>query len=165
MLRIRPLLSCATFALGCAILSACSTSSKVYVEESKTYSVTRGRVLRIEGLTSDKVEALSDGVAITLGSTPCRMTLSFDEKRQKTLDLKQGHIVVFGPEVDYVMQPQIEDAPLTPPSAAPAVPAVPPAAPAAPPAVAPAVPPTTPPATPPTVPPVVPVPQGTSAVK
>ena len=93
-----------------ALLSACGTSSAKYVGEQnqKGYAVTRGKIAKIENLTTENLVSLSDGLAMTVTQSPCRVTLLFDGDKIKTFELAKGVIIVHGEEADYILQSQTE---------------------------------------------------------
>lgn len=86
-------------------LSACSTtSSGSYVADMTGFSVTEGRIQKITGLATDKVEPLSDGLAVTLSAQGCSVVIEFANDTTKVFDLGPGVILVHGYEKDYILQ-------------------------------------------------------------
>ena len=93
-------------ALVSALVSSCATSSSQFVGRAKGYARHVGQITSIEGVSSDKLEELADGVAITL-SAPARVTLVFDEResRSKVFELESGDIIVCGEGADSILEP------------------------------------------------------------
>ena len=89
-------------------LTACGTTMEKYVDEKKSvgYSVTRGRIVIIEGLSSNKLEPLSDATAITVSQGQARVTLKFANEQMQVFDVLPGVVIVLGSEADSVLKPQ-----------------------------------------------------------
>lgn len=87
-----------------AIASSCSTTSTSYVESQAGFSVTKGRILRIENLHSEHIEPLADGVVIAPSREGCRVALQFRDGRRQLLALPPGSILVCAHATDYVLR-------------------------------------------------------------
>ncbi len=86
------------------ILSSCATSSSTFVEEAKTFAITRGSIVSVRNLTSDAHKRLSDGVAITVTGTECEVDMKLAAQTQ-TIALAPGWILIYSADQDYVLQP------------------------------------------------------------
>lgn len=103
--RVPPRLRSAPVVLLLAVLaSACSTTSTSFVEDQSGFSVTKGRVLRIENLESEDIETLADGVAFRMSRGDCRVTIEFPDGRKQHLTLPPGGILVCAHATDYVLR-------------------------------------------------------------
>jgi len=87
------------------LLCSCATSSREYVLEASGLSVTRGKLEKVEHLTSDKYLHLSDGLVLFVAKEPCQVTLKMGEKSQ-VFTLPPGSSVLIGKEGDFILQPQ-----------------------------------------------------------
>ncbi len=89
-------------------LSACGVTRESYIEDKKShgYSMTRGRVVLVEGLSSNKIEPLADGTALTITLGKARLTLKFENELTQAFDLGPGVVVVLGSESDCILQAQ-----------------------------------------------------------
>lgn len=89
-----------------ACLSSCAISSKTYVNEIRGYSVTRGRITRIENLYAEEFQALSDGVAMKLVEDGCTVTMQFKENddQPRVFEIGTGVILVKGYDGDYILE-------------------------------------------------------------
>ena len=87
-------------------LSSCSISSKTYVSEIRGYSVTAGRITRIENLYAEEFQPLSDGVAMKLVEDGCTVTMRFSEtdEQQRIFEIGEGVILVKGFDGDYILE-------------------------------------------------------------
>ncbi len=77
------------------------------MQDHDGYSVTPGEVTLIESMDSQSLESLSDGIAITVGPSPCRVTLQFNKKESRVFDIAPGAIIVVGVGLDYILQSQV----------------------------------------------------------
>lgn len=93
----------AVAALACAC-TACSTTVSEYVAGFEAYSVVRGTVVKVENLTTESQELLSDGSAMAASAPGCRVTVRFADQTE-VLDLDSGSVLVFGLERDYILRP------------------------------------------------------------
>ncbi len=93
--------------LPAAFLSACGTTSTQYAEDIKGYAVTQGRIVKVEGLSTDNLQPLQDGLATVIGKSGCRVTLRFDSERSKVFEVGEGVILVHGHESDYILEPHV----------------------------------------------------------
>jgi hypothetical protein len=93
----------AALLLSCA---ACSITSDSFVERFPGYSVTRGRLLSIENLSSTTVTPLADGAAFQVAG-PSRVTLEFHDGEQQELELQPPDVLVCGTDHDFVLQPAV----------------------------------------------------------
>ena len=96
---------CAAFGLA-----SCSLSSESYHEEKEGYSATAGRIVKIENLTAERFEPLSDGVAITVAAPGCRVWLTFENEETRVFDIGRGVIIVHGPSRDYILESRLHPA-------------------------------------------------------
>jgi len=101
---IRPFLLRASLLL-LAPIAACSTSSAAFVDAQSGYSVTRGKLLRVDGLVSESLVRLGDGVAFNIDGTACKVALSFGDGSKRVLELGEEDVLVCGVDMDYVLQP------------------------------------------------------------
>lgn len=87
-------------------LSACGMTQEKYVDAKKAvgYSATRGRVVLIEGLSSNKIEALSDATAITVSQGKARVTVKFANEQTQAFDLGPGVVILLGSDTDNILQ-------------------------------------------------------------
>ena len=90
-----------------ALLTSCSVSSESYVAEISGYSVTRGRIMRIENLHANAVQPLQDGVAITLSRPGCLVTIRFDNDESRVMKTGRGVIIVHGYANDYILESEL----------------------------------------------------------
>jgi len=88
-------------------LASCSLSSESYHEEKKGYSATTGRIVRIENLCTEKLEPLSDGIAVTVAKSGCKVWLTFDDEQTRVFELDPGVIIVHGPGRDYILESRL----------------------------------------------------------
>jgi hypothetical protein len=95
-------------------LCSCAVNSRSYVERLAGFSVTEGRITRIDNLETDELEPLEDGLAVTL-SKPCQVWMEFDNGETRSFDLSTGVIIVHGYDSDFIlesaMDPVISPAP------------------------------------------------------
>ena len=107
----RGLRGLAVLAVG-LFLTSCSMSSAQYVLGVRGYSVTRGRITRIDNLYANEFKPLSDGVAMVLSENGCSVTMQFEEgdEQLKVFDIGEGVIVVKGYRGDYILESR-SDAP------------------------------------------------------
>ncbi len=96
---------CATFGLA-----SCSLSSEAYHEEKKGYSATTGRIVKIQNLSAEKFEPLSDGVAVTVAAPGCQVWLKFENEETRVFDLGPGVVIVHGPDRDYILESRLHPA-------------------------------------------------------
>ena len=94
--------------LPCAASCGSLKSSVAYVDGLDGYSVTPGEVTLIESLDSQNLESLSDGLAITVGPSPCRVTMQFNKKESRVFDVAPGAILVVAVGLDYILQSQVQ---------------------------------------------------------
>ena len=94
-------------------LSSCSVSSSQFVDGIRGYSITRGRITRIDNLYTEQFKALSDGVAMTLAEDGCSVTMQFREGEDltKIFDIGEGVIVVKGYDGDYILESRSDGSP------------------------------------------------------
>ncbi len=87
-------------------LSSCSVSSSQFVDGIRGYSITRGRIIRIDNLYAEQFKPLSDGVAMTLAEDGCSVTMQFREgdDQTKIFDIGEGVILVKGYDGDYILE-------------------------------------------------------------
>lgn len=90
-----------------AMLQACSTTSHSYVVDSSDYSVVRGEIVDVQNLTAQEFRHLSDGVAIVLSGSGGRVTIRFDADQEKTFEVGDGAVVVFGDGSDYLLRNEL----------------------------------------------------------
>ena len=90
--------------LAILALPACATYSREYVESVPAYSTTKGRIERVENLSSQSHEDLGDGVAIKVDRAGGRVVLLIDGASRE-IDLAVNSIVVYADDGDYVMVP------------------------------------------------------------
>ena len=106
-MKLRVLRFFVVFLASC--LTACGTTAASYVDSMHGCAVTQGRIVKIENLSTQDLQPLADGLATIVGQPACqpgcRVTLRFDSERSKVFDVRQGVILVHGPEVDYVLEP------------------------------------------------------------
>lgn len=91
------------------LLGGCGLTREKYVEEKKSlgFANTRGRIVLVENLSSNKIEPLSDGTAVTVTQGTARVTVLFDNKQTQVFDAVQGTIIVFGSETDGLLHSQL----------------------------------------------------------
>jgi ABC-type Fe3+-hydroxamate transport system substrate-binding protein len=94
---------CACGAL-CLLLSACATSSAGYIEDAKTFAVTKGSIVSISGLTAESPRRFSDGVAVTVNKPGGQVVIKLGQQTQ-TIPVSPGWVLIFGTKEDYVLQP------------------------------------------------------------
>lgn len=87
------------------VLGSCAATSRSFVEERPGYAVTSGRITHVEGMSSDQLTTLADGVGVEVDSAQCRVTIEFPDGRTDTLELHPPAFLVFGADRDYVLQP------------------------------------------------------------
>jgi hypothetical protein len=82
------------------------------VNEIRGYSVTRGRITKIENLSATEFRSLSDGLAMTLGGEGCAVTMKFreDEDEAKVFEIGTGVILVYGYDGDYILESRADGA-------------------------------------------------------
>ena len=85
--------------------AACSTTSESFLDRYPGHAVTKGRVLRVESLTSNTVTALADGAAFSVDTAPCRVLLRFADGQERLLELQPSAVLVCGAKQDFVLQP------------------------------------------------------------
>ena len=87
-------------------LSSCSISSESFVNQIRGYSITRGRITRIDNLYAEEFKPLSDGVAMKLAENGCSVTMQFreDDDQTKIFDIGKGVILVKGYDGDYILE-------------------------------------------------------------
>ncbi len=95
----------AVLALG-VCLSSCSISSESFVNQIRGYSITRGRITRIDNLYAEEFKPLSDGVAMTIAEDGCSVTVQFREgdDQTKIFEIGEGVILVKGYDGDYILE-------------------------------------------------------------
>ena len=97
-----------TAALCAALgLASCSVSSESYHEEKQGFSATTGRIVKIQNLSAEKIEPLSDGVAMTVGAPGCQVWLQFENEETRVFDVGPGVIIVHGPGRDYILESRL----------------------------------------------------------
>lgn len=96
-----------TLVAGIGLVS-CGITRESYIEEKKShgYSMTKGRVVLVEGLSSNKIEPLSDGTALTVSQGKARITLKFDSELTQAFDVGSGVVIVLGSDSDCILQAQ-----------------------------------------------------------
>jgi hypothetical protein len=75
-----------------------------YADKAIGYAVTKGQVLGVRNLDSAKSENLSDGVAVSVANDDCEVTMQFG-KRKQVISLTPNSVIIYGGEVDYILQP------------------------------------------------------------
>jgi hypothetical protein len=95
-------------------IAACSTTSDAFIERYPGYSVTRGRLLRVENLSSTTVTPLADGAAFEVDAPRCRVTLRFPDGVERALELQPPAVLICGTERDVVLQPALGSPPAAP---------------------------------------------------
>ena len=85
-------------------LSSCATSSRDYVDESVGYSVAKGFVVRVDGLSSDGKEYLANGVALKISKGGGQVSMKMGEQIQE-LPFHPGSILVYSDSGDYLLDP------------------------------------------------------------
>ena len=87
-------------------LSSCSVSSSQFVNGIRGYSITRGRIIRIDNLYAEQFKPLSDGVAMTIAEDGCSVTVQFREgdDQTKIFEIGEGVILVKGYDGDYILE-------------------------------------------------------------
>ena len=93
-----------------ASLASCSVSSSSYVDDLAGYSVTSGRITRIEGLHAEQIVPLSDGLAVTVSQPGCKVLMQFDDGDTRVFDAGRGVILVHGYSTDYLLSSQLDEA-------------------------------------------------------
>lgn len=87
------------------LLAGCSTTAISYIDQQPGYSVTRGRIERVENVSSEDLVPLADGVAVRLDQ-PATVTIRFDDDNTRVMDLGAGAIVICSHAADYVLVSQ-----------------------------------------------------------
>lgn len=85
------------------ILSGCGTSSESYIAGTSGYAVTRGRITRIENLSSEKLTPLTDGLVIEVGGRGCQVTIQFDGDTTRVFDVGSRVLLVHGTDGDAIL--------------------------------------------------------------
>jgi hypothetical protein len=93
-----------------AALASCAASSASFVGDLPGYSVTSGRITRIEGLHAEQIVPLSDGVAVTVSQPGCRVLVEFQNGDTRVFDAGRGVILVHGYSKDYILSSQLDEA-------------------------------------------------------
>lgn len=89
-----------------SLFSSCTISASAYVERAQSeqgYSMKRGRITRIEGLHTEKIEHLRDGLAITLDQAG-EVSMSFENENNALFRLDAGSIIVHGRDADFLLE-------------------------------------------------------------
>lgn len=92
------------------LLVSCGTTARSFVDETAGYSSTKGRLQRVENLSSENHQYLKDGVAVTASAAGATITLKINES-MVTLETTRGTIIVYSKSGDYVLQPLSSPAP------------------------------------------------------
>ena len=85
-------------------LASCASTSASYVIDHPGFSVMRGEIKSIGGLSTAHIERLADGVAYTVGVTGCQVDFLFADESSNQFALQKGNIIVLGAEDDYILQ-------------------------------------------------------------
>ena len=101
------------FLFAIAGLCSCASTSRSYVDDLAGYSVTEGRITRIENLEAHLIEPLADGVAMTL-TQPCRVWMEFDNGESRSFEIGSGVILVHGYDSDFILESTLQ--PASPPN-------------------------------------------------
>ena len=111
MISMNPKLASLVTRLAAVVLIAscvgCAQSSDAYIAEAEGYAVVRGKIVLIEDLTTQSLEHLSDGLALTVSESGCTVTMQFDSGN-RSFPLEVGAKVVHGEDADYLLQPQVK---------------------------------------------------------
>lgn len=94
-------------------LSSCSVSSAKYVNGIRGYSITRGRIIRIDNLYAEQFKPLSDGVAMTLAEDGCSVTVQFREGEDETkiFEIGKGVIIIKAYDGDFILESRSDNGP------------------------------------------------------
>ncbi|MCA8958727.1 MAG: hypothetical protein KDC87_21805 [Planctomycetes bacterium] len=95
------------------LLASCATSSTTFIENHPDYSVSRGRIVRLEHLYSEKILPLADGVVFAVSRPDCRVALELPGGERRLLELAPPAMVLCGTDRDYVLEPVRGGAPAT----------------------------------------------------
>lgn len=98
----------ATLGLAC-LMTSCGLSVAGYVkkaQEERMYSMMRGRITRIQDLSTDKIEYLRDGLAVTLNQ-PGEVMLRSSDEDTALFHLEAGNIIVHGRKSDYILHSSV----------------------------------------------------------
>lgn len=95
----------ALVALLCLVASGCATTAADYVDGLAGFSVTRGRLLRVNGLVSESITPLADGVVFAIDGGPCQVALEFADGSKRVLNLSSPDQLVCASDADFVLQP------------------------------------------------------------
>lgn len=92
----RRIVSSAALVLALLATAGCASSAKAYVTEHfQGYQETRGTIEEVHGASWRTYEVLSDGFALQIGKSGCKVRLSQTEDHSETFELVPGdHIVV-----------------------------------------------------------------------
>ncbi len=92
----------------CAVLGSfmsCGATVESFVRDKAGYSVTKGRLVRVDRLTSETITTFSDGVAFVVDSSDCKVSMEFADGSQQVIELRHPSMIVMGAEAQYVLQP------------------------------------------------------------
>ena len=92
-----------------ATLSSCAISSRDYVNKLSGYAITEGRITRIENLSTQNVQPLKDGIAVTVGIPGCRVLIQFENGEEKAFDVNSGVILVHGYDCDFIVRSELDN--------------------------------------------------------
>jgi hypothetical protein len=92
---------------GALLLASCAHTTASFLDHHAGYSVVRGTISKVEGLSTAGIERLTDGVAYTVGPPGCQASIVFDGGRRNKLSLKPGAVIVHGAEGDYILQSRL----------------------------------------------------------
>ena len=85
-------------------LCSCAVTSREYVEDLAGYSVTEGRITRIDGLQTEALVPLEDGLAVTVSEPGGTVWIMFDTGESSSFELDRGMILVHGYESDFILR-------------------------------------------------------------
>lgn len=88
-----------------SLTASCASTCLDFVSARPGFSTTKGQITRIDGLVTEKLQKLADGVAFEVTSGQCRVAVEFDDGEERVLELNHPDIVVCGVEADYILQP------------------------------------------------------------
>ena len=87
-----------------AMLASCKLNGKGFVEKTVGYAVTRGKVVRLENLSTERKDHFGDGVGVRVQEAGCVVQLRMGQPVQE-IQLKPGSMIVMTDAEDFILQP------------------------------------------------------------
>ncbi len=94
----------ATTLLLAALWSGCASTATDFVADHPAHSVTKGRVMRIDNLSTRNPTPLADGVAFPMADTGCVVRMTFDDGSEREFELRSSDILLCGSKTDFILE-------------------------------------------------------------